>query len=90
MLAKEASPRENEKHTHRVVRLNLQACSECGHFFVTSYVRTENGDLVVKELELDLKVKSSRIVPYPPAGDVVGVTAQQPADRRKAIEETCW
>jgi hypothetical protein len=84
VLAKETSPRENDKHIHSIVRVNLQACSECGCFLITTYVRTENGDLVLKELELDQKVKSSRIRPYQPAGDQVGARAPESADQTKA------
>ena len=90
MLAKETSPRENANHIHSLVRVNLQACSECGRFLVTTYGRSENGDLVLKELELDLKVKSSRVRPYQPAGDHVGAKEGEPAAQTRAREETCW
>jgi hypothetical protein len=89
VLAKKASPNEDDNHIHNLVRVNLQACSECGHFVVTTYERTESGDLVLKELELDLKVKSSRIRPYPSADDQ-RVPATESVDRKKILEETCW
>ena len=60
MLPKETSSGKNNNHIHRLVRVNLQTCSDCGRFFVTTYTRTKNGELVLTELELDLKVKSSR------------------------------
>ena len=90
MLAKETSLRENDNHIHSLVRVNLQACSECGCFLVTTYERSENGGLVLEELELDLKIKSSRVRPHQPAGDQVGATARESAAQDKAREETCW
>ena len=90
MLAKETSPRESDKHIHSLVRVNLQACSECGSFLITTYERTESGDLVLRELELDLKVKSSRVRPYPLHGDQVCATALESAAKTKVREETCW
>jgi len=45
--------------------------------------------LVLKELELDLKVKSSRTIPYPSADDQ-RVPTTESVDRKKILEETCW
>ena len=89
MLARKASSIQDNKHIHNLVRVNLQACSECGNFVVTTYERTETGDLVLKELELDLEVKSSRTRPYPSADDQ-RVPPTESVDRKKILEETCW
>ena len=90
MLTKEASPRKDAKHIHTLVRVNLQTCSDCGHFLVTTYERTENGDLVLKELELDLKVKSSQIRQYLPFDDQIEPRETESGDQKKIREDTCW
>jgi hypothetical protein len=90
VLKKETSPSEENKHIHDLVRVNLQACSQCGHFFVTTYERTESGNLVLKEFELDLKVKSSRIRSYQSPDDQDVPRETRSGDRKKILEETCW
>ena len=90
MLAKETSVHENETANHNLVRVNLQTCSACGRFFVITYTRTKKGELVLTEVELDLKVKSSRIRRYHTVEGQVGVSPDEVADRAESIEETCW
>jgi len=90
VLAKETITPQNDKHTHSLVRVNLQTCSECGRFLVTTYTLSENGDLVLKELELEMKVKSSRIRPYQPEGEDLGARVQESAGQSEIREDTCW
>ncbi len=90
MLAKEIGSCQDNRHIHSLVRVNLQECGECGHFFITTYTRIENGDLVLEELELDLKIKSSRIRPSQPLEGQSRALPPESAEQVKAREETCW
>ena len=52
---------EPNRHSHKLTRLNLYTCSACGKFVATTYRETKNGELLIEELEFELKVVSSRI-----------------------------
>jgi hypothetical protein len=81
------SASSNEKHSHQLSRANLPVCNSCGSFFVTKYEETENGELV---LELELKVKSSRIGQFRSVMMQVNDTPKESSDGGKTREETCW
>lgn len=90
MLAKETSIHEHDTSIHHLVRVNLQACSACGRFFITTFARTKKGELVLREIELDLKVRSSRIRPYDSSERQGGISPAETADRANSRQETCW
>jgi hypothetical protein len=77
-------------HSHRLSRATLQLCNECGGFFVTRYKESENGDLVLEELELEVKIKSTQIgqpgLPKAPSK----CTVRENSSIAEAREETCW
>ena len=90
MLEKETNNRKNNDHIHRLVRITLRTCSDCGRFFITNYTRTKNGELVPTELELDLKVKSLRSVGHQATGGQDSAYPNEPTDHIEVEEETCF
>jgi hypothetical protein len=57
---------------------------------VTRYRETEKGELVLEELELEVKIKSSRIGQFRSAMTQVNRTQEESSDAVKTREETCW
>ena len=90
VLSKETSTFESGDHVHSFERVNLQACSTCGRFFITRYERSEKGDLVLKNVELDLKFKSSQTSAHKPAEGQSSVSPRESTHRASAREDTCW
>jgi hypothetical protein len=90
VLSKETGAFESGEHIHSFERVNLQACSTCGRFFITRYERTEKGGLVLKDVELDLKFKSSQTSTHKPAEGQSSVSPRESTHRAGAREDTCW
>ncbi|TMI57406.1 hypothetical protein E6H18_04920 [Candidatus Bathyarchaeota archaeon] len=84
------SASSDEKHSHQLSRANLQVCNTCGSFFVTRYKETEKGELVLEELELEVKVTSSRIGQFSSTVRQVNGAPKESSDIDKTREETCW
>jgi hypothetical protein len=92
VLVKQTEASEAYKHAHQLARTNLQVCSTCGRFIVTTYRETTNGQLVIEELELDVKIRSSRI------GRLRTATPENlsrpelfpPSEVVMRAEDTCW
>jgi hypothetical protein len=57
---------------------------------VTRYKETEKGELVLEELELELKIKSSRIGQFRSPMTRTNATPKESSEAVKAREETCW
>lgn len=56
---------------------------------MTIYKETDKGELILEELELEVKVKSSRIGQFPSAvRQVNGAPKESAVDKTR--EETCW
>ena len=57
---------------------------------MTRYKETEKGELVLEELELEVKVKSSRIGQFPSVVRQVNGAPKESSSVDKSREETCW
>jgi hypothetical protein len=57
---------------------------------VTRYRETENGELVLEELELELKIKSSQISQFHSAMTKVNSTPKESSNAVRKEEKTCW
>ena len=81
---------EANKHSHKLTRMNLHACSICGRFIATTHKETKNGELVIEELLLEVKIVSSRIrrLRISTAGKYA--YPDQPSDAVLKVEDTCW
>jgi hypothetical protein len=77
-------------HVHELSRINLQVCNTCGNFIVTKYTKTKTGRLVREEIELDLKIKSSRVYQLQTAMGQVKGLSKESHDAARIIEETSW
>jgi len=83
-------PLEANKHSHKLTRVNLHACSDCGRLVATTYRETKTGELVIEELELDVKIASSRIIRLHPATPRKYAHPEQPSNAIMTVEDTCW
>jgi hypothetical protein len=57
---------------------------------VTRYRETENGELVLEELELELKIKSSQIGQICSAVARTNEAPKESSNANNTREETCW
>ena len=89
MQVKEEASEAN-KHSHKLNRVNLHACSTCGRLIATTYRETEKGELLIEELELDLKIMSSRISVLRTATRRKYAHRNQSSDAVMTVEHTCW
>jgi len=88
--ARERERSDTDNHAHELSRINLQVCSTCGSFVVITYTKTKTGKLVRAEIELDLKIRSSRVYQLHQAvGHVKGISKES-YDAAMIREETCW
>lgn len=90
VLTKEKSSPKDNNHIHRLFRVNLQTCINCGRFFVTTCTRTKDGELVLTESELDLKVKTSRDSLYQATIGHASSYLHEHDAQVEVEEETCW
>jgi hypothetical protein len=90
MQVDQSAASSNEEHLHQLSRANLQMCKKCGGFFVTRYRETEKGELILEELDLEVKIKSSRIGQFRSTMTQVNGTPRESSDAVKTREETCW
>ena len=81
---------EVSRHSHKLTRVNLQRCSACGRFIATTYKETKTGELLIEELEFDLKVVSSRSSRLHSTTPRKSVYLEQPSDAVMTVEDTCW
>ena len=81
---------EANKHSHKLTRANLHTCSTCGRLIATTYRETEKGELLIEELELDLKIMSSRISELRTATPRKYAHRNKPSDAVMTVEHTCW
>gem|GEM_PF-7126130 len=81
---------EASKHSHKLIRANLHTCSTCGRLIATTYRETEKGELLIEELELDLKIMSSRISELRTATPRKYTHRSQSSDTVMRVEDTCW
>jgi hypothetical protein len=88
--AKERGRSDTVNHVHELSRINLQVCSNCGSFVVITYTKTKTGKLVRAEIELDLKIRSSRVYQLHPAMGLVKGISKESYDAVRIREETCW
>ena len=90
MQVQQTETSETDKHSHEQTRVNLQVCSNCGRFIATTYEETDTGELVIKELELDVKIVSSRISQLRSTVSQTYSSPKQSSDKVMTKEETCW
>lgn len=89
MQVKEEASEAN-KHSHKLTRATLHACSTCGRFIATTYRETKTGELVIEEVELDVKVGSSRISRLRTLTPRKYAHPEPPPDTVLTVEDTCW
>jgi len=87
---KEREQSDIVNHIHELSRINLQVCTNCGSFIVTTYTKTKTGRLVRTEIELDLKIRSSRVYQLHRAMEHVKGISKESYDAVRIREETCW
>ncbi len=90
MQVKEEEASESDKHSHKLTRVNLHACSTCGRLIATTYRETKIGELVIEELELDVRIMSSRISRLRTVTPRKYAHPEQPTDAVSTAEDTCW
>ena len=90
MQVKESEASESDKHSHKLTRVNLHACSTCGRLIATTYRETKIGELEIEELELDVKIMSSRISRLLTLKPRKYAYPEQPTDAVSTAEDTCW
>ncbi len=78
------------KHSHKLTRASLHTCGICGRLIATTYRETEKGELLIEELELDLKIVSSRISELRTATPRKYAHRDQPSGAVMTVEDTCW
>jgi len=81
---KEEEASEANKHLHKLTRVNLHACSTCGRLIATTYRETKIGELEIEELELDVKIVSSR------TSRLRTSMPRKSSDAVMTVEDTCW
>lgn len=81
---------EANKHLHKLTRASLHTCSTCGRLIATTYREMEKGELLIEELEMDLKIVSSRISELRTATHRKYAHKNQPSDAVMTVEDTCW
>jgi hypothetical protein len=81
---------EASKHFHKLTRVNLHECSTCGRLIATTYKETKSGELVIEELDLEVKILSSRISKLRTATTQKYVHAEQSPSKTLMLEDTCW
>ena len=90
MQVKEEEASEANKHLHKLTRVNLHACSTCGRLIATTYRETKIGELEIEEVELDVKIVSSRTSRLRTATPRKYADHGQPSDAVMTVEDTCW
>lgn len=90
MQVKESEASESDKHSHKLTRVNLHACSTCGRLIATTYRETKIGELVIEEMELDVKIVSSRSSRLRIVTPRKYARPEQPSDAVLKVEDTCW
>ena len=86
---KEEAPKDS-RHSHKLTRMNLHTCGTCGRFIATTYRETKTGELLIEELELELKVTSSRSSQIHLTTPRKYTYLKQPHDAVMTVEDTCW
>jgi hypothetical protein len=81
---------EASKHFHKLTRVNLHECSTCGRLIATTYKETKSGELVIEELELEVKILSSSVSKLRTATTPKYVAAEQSSSKTMTLEDTCW
>jgi recombinational DNA repair protein (RecF pathway) len=81
---------EANKHLHKLTRVNLHECSTCGRLIATTYRETKSGETVIEELELDVKILSSRVSKLPLLIARKYDHAEQSSNKSTVLEDTCW
>ena len=89
MQVEEEAPEANE-HPHKLTKMNLHRCSTCGRFIAITYKETQTGELLIEEIEFDLKVASSRSSRLHSTTPPKYTYPKRPSDDVMTVEDTCW
>jgi hypothetical protein len=87
---KQVEESDANNHSHKLARSNLQMCSTCRRVIATRQWETKEGELMIEELELDVKIVSSRINRIRTATSRNNPSKEQPSNVDMAGEDTCW